>query len=139
MSRPGLLSAALLVSCIGCDLRAGEEGIRQKQSVAHLCWVENRIRSAPNPEKSGFVADLARSPCPTPDACRMRQTCVAGYTLHVDALALTAAAKQLMTEGRDGEAGRLLGAAEGKLKEAGPKVEQCTSLSAELRRAYSID
>jgi hypothetical protein len=139
VSRPGRLSAALLLCGFGCDPRAGEEGLRQKQSVAHLCWVENRIRSASNPEKSSFLADLSRSPCPTPDACRMRETCVAGYTVHVDALSLTSAAKQLMAEGRDGEAARLLGAAEGKLKEAGPNVEQCTSLSADLRRAYSLD
>lgn len=69
----------------------------------------------------------------------MRDACVSAYTLHVDALSLTAAAKQLMSDGRDAEAAGILGAAEEKLKRAGPEIERCTSLSAGLRRAYSVD
>lgn len=68
----------------------------------------------------------------------MRDVCVSAYTLHVDALGLTAAAKQLMSDRRDAEAAGILGAAQEKLQQAGPKTEQCTALAAELRRSYSV-
>ncbi|MDF3067960.1 MAG: hypothetical protein K0R38_3561 [Polyangiaceae bacterium] len=138
MSSRAWLAATLLLSNVSCDARSNES-LRAQQSVAHLCWIENRIRNAANAEKTSFLADFARSPCPAPDACTMRDACVSAYTLHVDALGLTAAAKQLIADQRDADAAGILGAAETKLKEAGPKIAQCTSLSADLRRAYSVE
>jgi hypothetical protein len=127
-----------VLACVGCNPRAKDEA-GEKQAVARLCWAENRIRTAPNADKFGFLADLTRSPCPTPSACNMRDRCAEGYGTHVEALRLTAAAKQLLTDGRDGDAAGILGAAEAKLKEAGPRITECTSLAADLRRQYSLD
>lgn len=130
---------ALLTVCLAfaCDSRSREESRRQRE-VAQLCWVEDRIRNAPNAGKGAVLSELSRAPCPAPDACRMRDACVAAYALHVDALELTAAAKQLLSDHKDVEAAGILGAAEAKLKQAGPGIEQCTAASADLRRAYGI-
>jgi hypothetical protein len=129
--------ALAFVSALGCDARSTEESQRQRD-VAQLCWAENRVRNAPNAGKASLLAELSRAPCPAPDACRMRDACVAAYTLHVEALELTAAAKQLLSDHRDAEAAGILGAAGEKLKKAGPAVEECTALSGELRRAYAV-
>ncbi|RYZ01129.1 MAG: hypothetical protein EOO73_36505 [Myxococcales bacterium] len=138
MSSRACIAAVLLLGCVSCDTRSSES-VRAQRSVSHLCWVENRIRNAPNPEKATFLADFARSPCPAPDACLMRDRCVVAYTLHVEALQLTAAAKQLIADHRDAEAAALLGAAQTNLQDAGSKIQQCTSLAANLRHTYSID
>lgn len=137
MTARAFCAALLLLGAFACDRRS-EETVRAQQQVARLCWVEDRIRNAANADKSSFLADLASAPCPAPDACAMREACVSGYTLHVDALKLTSAAKQLVRDGRDAEAASILGAAETKLKEAGTQVARCTSLTADLRRTYAV-
>jgi hypothetical protein len=134
---PARVALLSLLAALGCDARSAEEGRRQRD-VAQLCWAEDRLRNAPNTGKAALLAELSRAPCPAPDACRMRDACVGAYTLHVDALALTGAAKQLLSERRDAEAAGILGAAEEKLKKAGPGIERCTALSAELRRGYAV-
>lgn len=138
MTARAFCAALLLLGGIGCDRRS-EETVRAQQQAGRLGWIEDRIRNASNAEKSSFLTDLASAPCPAPDACDMRDTCVSGYTLHVEALKLTAAAKQLVADGRDAEAASILVAAETKLKEAGAKIAECTSLAASLRRSYSVN
>jgi hypothetical protein len=132
-------AAALVAACASCNRSSSDEALRTQRAIARLCWSENRVRNADNAEKARHLAELASTACPVPDACRMRDACVSAYTLHVDALNLTAAAKQLMSDGRHGEAAGILGAAEAKLKLAGPQIEQCTALSAGLRSSYSIE
>jgi len=120
----------------GCDL---ERKQREQRQIEHLCWLEGRLRGAANPDKAAFLGDLSRAPCPAPDACELRDGCVAAYTLHVDALNLTGAARQQLADGQGDQAARLLGAAETKLKAAGPAVERCTQLAADVRRAHKIN
>jgi hypothetical protein len=120
----------------GCDLN---DGLRERQTVAHLCWTEERLRGAANPDKAAALAELAAAACPNRSACAMRDTCAAAYTLHVDALKLTQAAKQRMQDGEGVQAASLLGAAEANLKQASLKVGQCTELTAKLRHDYAVD
>jgi hypothetical protein len=122
---------ALGFAALSCH---SDQRLREQQASAHICWVEERLRNAANPDKAAFLADLARSPCPSPAACALRDRCTAAYTLHVDGLKLTRVAKQQMQDGRGDEAARLLGAAETKLRQAGAEVTQCTELAAALRR-----
>lgn len=127
---------ALGLLLFGCD--AGREQ-RLKQSVAQLCWAEDRLRAAPNAQKAELLAALSRTPCPEPAACAARDVCTAGYTLHVDALALTQVAKQSLADGQGERAAKLLGAAEEKLKLAAARIDTCTSRVAALRRSYTIE
>jgi hypothetical protein len=121
--------AALLL--LGCDANR-EQG--EMQLVAQLCRLEERLRAAANPAKAELLAALAKAPCPTASACQARDTCTAGYTLHVDALQLTAVAKQNIGDGQDEQAAKLLGSAAEKLQLAGPRIEACTAAVAALRR-----
>lgn len=136
--RPASLLALAWVAlgANGCEL---DRQVRERQAIEHLAWLEGRLRDAPNSGKAAFLADLSRAPCPAPDACQMRDRCVSAYTLHVDALMLTAAARQQLQDDQGERAGRLLGAAESKLKAAATGVGQCTQLAAALRRAHKID
>jgi hypothetical protein len=117
---------------LGCDLN---KGLRDQQANAHICWLEDRLRNAANPEKATFLAELASAPCPSRDACDTREQCIGAYTLHVDGLKLTQAAKLQMQDGRGDEAARLLGSAEAKLGQARDKVSRCTELAAALRKS----
>lgn len=127
---------ALGLLLLGCD--ANRE-LREHETVAHLCWAEERLRSAANAEKELLLADLAQTPCPVAEACAARDKCSSGYTLHVDALKLTAVAKQNMADGQAEQAAKLLGAAEEKLKASRMRIDECTASMAALRRAYSVD
>lgn len=124
------------LSLFGCD---PNDGLRERQTVAHLCWTEERLRRAANPDKAAALAELAAAPCPNPAACAMRDECATAYTIHVDALRLTQAAKLQMGDGKGEQAAGLLGAAEAGLQQAGAKVAQCTDLAAKLRRDYSVN
>jgi hypothetical protein len=121
---------------LACD---ANQALFEQQAIEHLCWTEQRLRTVANPEKAAFLADMARSPCPKPDACRLRDKCTSAYTLHVDALNLTQAAKQQIADGQPASAAGLLGAAESNLKQAGVAVEECTTLAAEIRRRYGVN
>jgi hypothetical protein len=120
----------------GCD---PHDGLHEQQTVAHLCWTEERLRRAANPDKAALLAELATAPCPDRAACTVRDKCAAAYTLHVDALKLTQAAKQRMQAGEGQQAAGLLSAAEANLKQAGVQVAQCTELTAKLRHDYAVD
>jgi hypothetical protein len=126
------VAAGLFV--LGCDAnRASTEA----QLVAQLCRLEERLRSAPNPAKAELLAALAKAPCPTPAACAARDACTSGYALHVEALKLTAVAKQNISDGQGEQAAKLLGAAEEKLKGASSRIDTCTAAMAALRRQES--
>ena len=96
------------------------------------------LRDAPNPQKAKALSGLTRAPCDGEGVCEVRDTCRDAYALHVEALDLTAAAKQLMADGKASEAAKLVGAAEQKLGEAARKVDDCTQRAAALRRRYQL-
>jgi hypothetical protein len=129
------LAWVVALSVLGCDPNSG---LREQQTVAHLCWTEDRLRGAANTDKATALAELAAAPCPNAAACAMRDKCAAAYALHVDALRLIQVAKRQMDDGKGEQAAGLLGAAEANLRDAGVKVGQCTDLAAQLRRDYSV-
>jgi hypothetical protein len=109
-----------------------------RQSAARIARATEVLRGAPNRAKAEALRDLAKVPCESPEACRTRDACVGAYTTHVDALALTQAAKLQASEGDAAQAAKVLGAAEQKLREASAKVTDCTDRESALRRLYKL-
>jgi CRP-like cAMP-binding protein len=96
------------------------------------------LRGAPNPAKAEALRELVKLPCVGPEVCGARDACVAAYTTHVEALALTQAAKLQASQGQGAEAAKVLGAAEHKLSAASEKVIDCTDREGALRHLYKL-
>lgn len=128
-----ILFAAWLVALAGC----GSENQRERQSAAEVVRAEETLRSADNAQKAQLLGALS-TPCLGAEACETQRICRAAYQLHVDALSLTGAAKDKLGAGQAEEAGRLLGSAEEKLKQAQVDVTSCTEHAHDLRRRYKL-
>jgi hypothetical protein len=127
---------ALGLAALGCRTRPAPA---DAEAVAHICWTEQRLRTAANPEKAPYLTDMQRAGCTAgSDACIVRDHCAAAYGLHVDALALTQAAKQQLADGHAETAAKLLGSAEEKLEQARAPIAECTDRAAALRRQYGL-
>lgn len=124
--------AALALSC-----SSGREAAAQK-SAAQVARAIEVLRQAPNATKAEPLAALAKLPCAGQDVCQTRDSCRAAYALHVEALTLTAAAKQKLADDQPLEAAKLLNASDQKLKDADAKVTRCTELEGALRRRYEL-
>jgi hypothetical protein len=96
------------------------------------------LRAAANASKAGALADLVKLGCSGPDVCATRDACTAAYQLHVDAVALTQAAKLRMRDGQAPEAAKLLVSADEKLNEASRRVAGCAEREASLRHRYKL-
>jgi CRP-like cAMP-binding protein len=120
---------------LGC---ASKKETDVRQSAARVARAVEVLREAPNPAKAEALRELAKVPCESPEACAARDACVTAYTTHVDALALTKAAKLQAAEGSGAEAAKVLGAAARKLSEANGKVIDCTDREAALRHLHKL-
>ena len=125
-------TATLALSC-----SSGQYAAEQK-SAAQVARAIEVLRQAPNPAKAEPLAILAKLPCAGADVCRTRDGCRDAYALHVEAVTLTAAAKQKLADDQPAEAAKLLNASEQKLKDADAKVTTCTELEGALRRRYKL-
>jgi hypothetical protein len=96
------------------------------------------VRAAPNASKARALADLVKLGCSGLDVCDTRDVCTAAYQLHVDAVALTQAAKVRISDGKTPEAARLLVSAEEKLNEASRRVARCAERETSLRHRYKL-
>ena len=133
------LGRLVLFATLGTLLACGSKREADaRQSAARVARAVEVLRGAPNRAKAEALRELAKVPCESPEACRARDTCVVAYTSHVDALALTQAAKLQASEGSGAEAAKVLGSAEKKLDEARTKVIDCTDREAALRRLYKL-
>jgi len=126
----GLLGLALACS-------SAEEQAAQR-SAAQVARAIEVLRNAPNSAKAEPLSTLAKLGCTGADVCKTRDACTGGYAMHVEALTLTAAAKQKLADGDAGDAAKLLNASEQKLAASAPKVTACTDLEASLRRRYKL-
>ena len=137
-----MIRVARLVACatlgsllFGCPSKKEADA---RQSAARVARAIEVLRGAPNPAKAEALRELAKVGCESPEACLARDACVAAYTTHVEALALTQAAKLQASEGQAAQAAKVLGAAEQKLSEASTKVTDCTDREAALRHLYKL-
>ena len=127
--------ATLGIVLLAC---ASEKEAGARQSAARVVRATEVLRGAPNRTKAEALRELAKVPCESREACAARDACVAAYTTHVDALALTQAAKLQASEGDAVQAAKVLGSAEQKLDEARTKIIACTDREAALRRLYKL-
>lgn len=125
-------ACVLLAAC-----RSSQQAAEQK-SAAQIARAVEVLREAPNAAKAEPLAQLSKLPCSGVDVCQTRDACSSAYTLHVDAVALTAAAKQKLGDDDPLAAAKLLNASEQKLKDADVKVTQCTDLEGALRRRHKL-
>ena len=123
---------SLLLAC------ASKKEADARQSAARVARALEVLRGAPNRAKAEALRALAKVPCESPEACAARDACVAAYTTHVEALALTQAAKLQASEGQAVAAAKVLGAAEQKLSEASGKIIDCTDREGALRHLYKL-
>jgi hypothetical protein len=122
----------LLLAC------ASKKETDVRQSAARVARAVEVLRGAPNRAKAEALRELAKVPCESAEVCAARDACVTAYTTHVEALALTQAAKLQASQGQAADAAKVLGAAEQKLDEARTKVIDCTDREAALRRLYKL-
>jgi hypothetical protein len=127
-----LLLAALALGC-----QAAEE-LRAKQSAGGVLLALKVLREAANENKARALSGLAQAPCTGQGVCEVRDACRSAYAVHVEGVTLTQAAKQKLSDGQALDAAKLLGSAEEKLKEAGPRVDDCTARAAALQRRYEL-
>jgi hypothetical protein len=126
------LSLGLSLAC-----SSGRE-VAERRSAAQVARAVEVLRNAPNPAKAQALLGLRQVSCQGVEVCATHAACMAGYALHVEALALTQAAKQQLADGKSAEAARVLGSAEQKLVEADAQVTACTDLEAKLRRQHGL-
>ena len=134
---PSRLGLAWLGIVCGLGCSSGQDEAAQK-SAAQVARAIELLRQAPNPAKTEPLANLAKLGCAAPDVCQTRDACTRAYTLHVDAVMLTAAAKQNLQDGKPTEAAKLLSASEQKLTDSSSQVTTCTTLEGALRRHYKL-
>jgi hypothetical protein len=129
----GIFAVAALV--FGCH--AAEE-LRAQQSAGGVLLALKHLRDAPNADKAKALRGLAQAPCANRAVCEVRDACQRAYTLHVEGLALTQAARQQLRDGKSLDAAKLVGSAEQKLKQASPRVDDCTERASALQRRYKL-
>lgn len=134
-ARYGLLLSALGVAGLACD---GAKELRAQQSAGGVLLALGVLREAPNASKAKALTGLAQAPCNGEGVCEVRDACRDAYALHVEALALTAAAKQKLSDGQAQLAAELLAPAEQKLKTASAKIDDCNERAGALRRRYKL-
>jgi hypothetical protein len=134
--RDGLATLAL-ASCglLACSSARDAETQKSAAQVARAVEV---LRNAPNEMKAGPLKDLAKVRCVGPDVCATSDACRSAYQLHVDALALTAGAKEQVAFRDNPRAGKLLVSAQQKLSEASVRVADCVEREAVLRHRYKL-
>ena len=128
-----------LLTTLCCTLLAcSSQDVESQKSAARVARAIEVLRGAANASKAGALADLLKLGCTGVDVCATRDACTTAYQLHVDAVALTQAAKLRMRDGNAPEAAQLLGSAEEKLVEASRRVAGCAEREAALRRRYKL-
>jgi hypothetical protein len=136
LSRASKLALSSII-VVGVACRSQRE-LDEQQSAARVARAIELVREAPNAAKAAPLTELAKLGCIGVDVCKTRDACTSAYTLHVEALSLTAAAKQKLADGDAAEAAKLLNASEQKLVASAPQVTACTDLEASLRRQHKL-
>jgi hypothetical protein len=135
-TRQLLVCALLACAATGCD---PTKELRTQQSAGGVLRALEVLRTADNREKAKALRGLSQAPCFGEGVCELRDGCASAYTLHVEGVTLTQAAKQLLSDGKALEAAGLVRSAEEKLKEAGHKVEACLEQARALRQLHGLD
>ena len=136
MSRPERLVAKAALVFLGAACQP--QDLTSQQSAARIARAIEVLRNASNEAKAAPLAALVDLGCTGPDVCETRDACVSGYTLHVEAIALTQRAKAQFRDGKTPDAAKFLITAQEKLSEASRKVAACTDREGALRHRYKL-
>jgi hypothetical protein len=123
----------LFVSCVG-----QREQDRRAEAARLLRAIET-LRDADNPKKRDQLKLLEQQSCREPTLCELRDVCVSGYRLHVDALSAVEGAKlTINSKSGTAELGRAALATEAardQLERAQPIIRRCTHLAGAVQRS----
>jgi hypothetical protein len=119
-----------LLFALGC----GPSDEAKRAEVASVTVAIDRLRDAPNPNKSQFLQNLASTPCSIEDVCALKKVCADAYAEQVTALA---AISQLKTADATGpDAGARLAAIQTQLTDARDAAKACVEQEARLIDRY---
>jgi hypothetical protein len=109
-----------------------------RSEAARLSHAIDALRSADNAAKAPHLRGLRETACSEPDVCAVRSACVAGYELHVGALAALAGAQATLVDAGPEAAARVLDQAKGDLERARALTERCAEAQGEMVRKYRV-
>lgn len=107
--------------------------------VASLSHAIDSLRNAPNDGKATLLEALEKADCERPEACRLKQSCVAAYRRHRAGLEASERARTLLAD-KDGGTGAVISAASElnraqiELEHARTMTDRCSAEEGELRR-----
>jgi hypothetical protein len=133
-----LTRAALFVLPAFCVLGCPASDGPVRSEAAQLSRAIDALRSADNAAKAPHLKGLRETACSEPDVCAVRSTCVAGYELHLGALAAMAGAQAVLADAGPDAAARVLDRAKADLERAHVLTERCTEAQGELIRKYRV-
>jgi len=106
---PGFASlcAFACVASFGCR---SSEARRLEAEVAALSHAIDNLRNAPNDGKATLLEALEKVTCERPEACQLKQSCVAAYQRHRAGLEASERARALLAD-KEGGTGAVISAA----------------------------
>jgi hypothetical protein len=106
-SRFASLFALACSASFGCR---SSEARRLEAEVSALSHAIDDLRNAPNAGKATLLEALEKVACERPEACRLKESCVAAYQRHRAGLEASERARALLAD-KDGGAGAVISAA----------------------------
>ncbi len=125
-------------STVACHRESDEA---RRSEVARVAEAARKLREAPNPAKDPLLKALKSTACTADDACGLKETCSAAYSLQaraMDGLAAVRRAATHTTEPVPSGAAALLSEVETDLQRAKVEAQHCSDREGELRRKYRL-
>jgi hypothetical protein len=120
---------------LGCPASDGPA----RSEAAQLSHAIDALRNADNAVKAPHLRGLRETACSEPDVCSVRSACVAGYELHLGALAAMAGAEATLADAGPEAAARVLDRAKADLERAHGLTERCAEAQGEMVRKYGVN
>jgi len=118
------LCALVCLASFGCR---SSEARGLEAEVAGLAHAIDSLRNAPNAGKAALLEALEKTACERPEACRLKESCVAAYQRHRAGLEASERARALLAD-KDGGTGAVISAA-GELNRAEMELENARTMT----------
>lgn len=109
-----------------------------RSEAARLSHAIDALRNADNAAKAPHLRALRETACSEPDVCAVQSACVAGYELHLSALAALSGAQATLADAGPEAAARVLDRAKSDLERARGLTERCAEAQGEMIRKYGV-
>ena len=135
MDRSKLSNLTAMALVIGAIAACGRSDEDKRAEVASVTVAVDRLRDAPNQDKSDFLLVAKKTECSLLDVCALRDHCTSAYELQVNALAQIERMKQrsLLPENDPAEH---LASIQAQLSAARDAAKACVDEEAKLLDRY---